>query len=1204
MKKLHSLSAKILILVFVLQCFSAFTVLGSEDYSVIVDDLTKDESIGTVTLGDGVTNAGPKSTSYNGTPIHANTGSASSTFKWTPNLQKDGSYKVYVWYDISDQRPTAVTYEINYAGGTDSKTINQKENGGQWVELGTYTFAAGTTGSVTASTNAKYTCFDAVKFEFLEEADVPVSPAGNANSVLLSVIVDNLAANNTDGSQINHTGTALTKNLSGKATAYLDTITSNVENGDSAFTWTPNLTVAGPYKVYVWYDTAPASRPSAVEYNIVHAKGSDKVTINQKENSSQWVELGTYDFAAGMAGSVTATAPAKYTCYDAVKFDYIGSALPSASAQAGAEPFSGIEDKDDREKLTLLGDLGILQGSYVSGFNPEGTMPAADFIKLMEVLGYISYDAALSTDTNPITYDNVIKAFIDVLWYKPDITHNNDYVTLASDIGLLDGVAYTKDTAATCMDIARIAYNALEIPILNRLTYGSPTIKFTTDTDKTLLSEVLDITKIDARLTGFGACSIDGREEILMQNELAVGGKVFKYDGISEYRLISNFGEKITAYVKSDKKSKIETVISIINDENESDVVVIDADDLIQMNAGSALIRYSYYEDGGKKKKNTSVSAQAQVIYNGRLIDVNEKSLTDTDVEYLCPESGNVKLILDSGKCTQIIVTSYETLFVKSLVKDDNVLAIYDHNYKERTLRTEPDDEECRLILLDSQYKRINPEKISKNAVISVAKSLDGESIVGIISTNAISGTIDAIENSKTATTIEIGGELYETDTTYDTEDYTVGQSGKFYLNVFGKISAVIDEPVANDSFGFGYIIGIDKEDGLSNAILVKMLSDDNTISIYTLANAVNVDGYRCKTPALAQERLLFNINYVNLSIPSLGESNKTQNLLQPIRYKLNSNKAIYFIDTPYIDDETGESDNSLQVIELAKNLSSANYLASQSLFFNDSHVGVFATSGNTKTFIVSKSDDADDKYFICMDSSYIKNGLELSNVSAYRVAEKGFEAEVLVVYTDDPSAYGTPINAKDDVLVINRISTALNTEGEQVLKVTGLKQGKEVSLLADSDTLLSQEGEPIVAGDIIRYVASNNGIYDAPVERIYSIKSENGIGSSNPANFWGDYGTVPLKAYTGYVYDIVGNYMQITTSDPQNGFDAADSQIVNMSAPQIMVYEIDSRTGTGVYRAGSVNDITDYQTSEDSYSKVLLLISDKVAKTLIIFKN
>ena len=85
---------------------------------------------------------------------------------FTPNIPTTGSYQVFAWWTAGTNRASNVLVSIVCATGTMPTSINEQINGGQWVSLGTYTFNAGTAGSVTISDAGAngYVIADAVKF--------------------------------------------------------------------------------------------------------------------------------------------------------------------------------------------------------------------------------------------------------------------------------------------------------------------------------------------------------------------------------------------------------------------------------------------------------------------------------------------------------------------------------------------------------------------------------------------------------------------------------------------------------------------------------------------------------------------------------------------------------------------------------------------------------------------------------------------------------------------------------------------------------------------------------------------------------------------------------------------------------------------------------------------------------------------------------
>jgi Tfp pilus tip-associated adhesin PilY1 len=86
---------------------------------------------------------------------------------WTPYVP-GGTYKVYArWRELAD-RSDKVPYTIVHAGGTQIIEVNQRLNGGSWVELGTYTFNSGivevSISTTVPSDNNDTFCADAIRF--------------------------------------------------------------------------------------------------------------------------------------------------------------------------------------------------------------------------------------------------------------------------------------------------------------------------------------------------------------------------------------------------------------------------------------------------------------------------------------------------------------------------------------------------------------------------------------------------------------------------------------------------------------------------------------------------------------------------------------------------------------------------------------------------------------------------------------------------------------------------------------------------------------------------------------------------------------------------------------------------------------------------------------------------------------------------------
>lgn len=92
------------------------------------------------------------------------------------------------------------------------------------------------------------------------------------------------------------------------------------------YRWTPTITTAGNYDVYVMYKDG-TNRTTKAPYTVYYNGGSQAYVINQTANGGTWVLLGRHSFAAGTAGYVKLGNKAKPTgkavVADAVRFLYV-----------------------------------------------------------------------------------------------------------------------------------------------------------------------------------------------------------------------------------------------------------------------------------------------------------------------------------------------------------------------------------------------------------------------------------------------------------------------------------------------------------------------------------------------------------------------------------------------------------------------------------------------------------------------------------------------------------------------------------------------------------------------------------------------------------------------------------------------------------------------------------------------------------------
>ncbi|HNT34528.1 MAG TPA: hypothetical protein PKH07_05950, partial [bacterium] len=303
---------------------------------------------------------------YNGDYYWAdsNPSSESAWAKWTPNLPARRIYEVYVMFRSGSNRPTNAPYTVYYSGGSQTVTVNQTINGGVWVLLGSYIFDAGTAGYVRLS-NYPIDAGKAVIADAVRWLDVGAAPTNTPTNTPTRTPTNtptrtptNTPTNTPTRTPTNTPTRTPTNTPTNTPTPAVTPVERILDDGDSGYTkssgwtyvsaggteplngdydwastvtgsptrwakWTPNLTAAGNYSVYVRFRMG-SNRANNAPYTVVYNGGTQTIAVNQTVGGGTWVLLGTFNFASGTAGYVRLdNGPAqgsKVVIADAVKF--------------------------------------------------------------------------------------------------------------------------------------------------------------------------------------------------------------------------------------------------------------------------------------------------------------------------------------------------------------------------------------------------------------------------------------------------------------------------------------------------------------------------------------------------------------------------------------------------------------------------------------------------------------------------------------------------------------------------------------------------------------------------------------------------------------------------------------------------------------------------------------------------------------------
>jgi hypothetical protein len=97
---------------------------------------------------------------------YANPQAVSDAAWYKFNIPATASYRVEVWYPAVAGYNTTTPYVIATTGGNATVQVNQQANGGRWVNLGTFSLAAGDYNAVGVSrwtSSSGYVIADAVR---------------------------------------------------------------------------------------------------------------------------------------------------------------------------------------------------------------------------------------------------------------------------------------------------------------------------------------------------------------------------------------------------------------------------------------------------------------------------------------------------------------------------------------------------------------------------------------------------------------------------------------------------------------------------------------------------------------------------------------------------------------------------------------------------------------------------------------------------------------------------------------------------------------------------------------------------------------------------------------------------------------------------------------------------------------------------------
>jgi len=587
----------------------------------------------------------------------------------------------------------------------------------------------------------------------------------------------------------------------------------------------------------------------------------------------------------------------------------------------GTVGFAAYTDVDAEADIytavSTLSSLNILTGYDDGSFKPEGDITRAEFCAVVcRALGfnqeaaptatafsdvpaehwasyYISTladqnivngmgDGTFAPDAN-VTYEQAIKMLVVALGFEPMAAQKGGYPTgylvVANTYEMTEGIKAVQNAPATRGVVAQLTYNALDVPVMEQVSYGTENVWQILDGSsygtkeseyKTLLTK-LDVAKIEGVLTATAQNGSLKNNEISYKfhEDRVYGDKNWKTfisaqeadeygyttrdftlaDYIvdaADYLQLSSI-----VYLREISRGKYE-VIAIMPGETGS-TVEIGLEDIDDTEVAAGAVVYDailYYPSASSTKTSKyKIDATADYYYNYSVVvgaDDEETAFEAFDAIIRDEDTAAIKsnvdmeitLVENDGDSyfDAVMVKEYTYDIVKTVDAERGVI-----EGKNDDLTIELDDEDVAVVMVDANGEEITLDDFAEEDVIAYIseggqrKNYDWIEVINL-GESSVTGAVDETDAAN--------GVIYVNATEYGVagvEMPQLGDEGTFYLTKTGKVFFI--DTTASVSGNYAYVLNAAFNDAdFTEAWQLKLLTKDNEVVIYTVRDTIEVD--------------------------------------------------------------------------------------------------------------------------------------------------------------------------------------------------------------------------------------------------------------------------------------------------------------------------------------------------------------------------
>ena len=946
------------------------------------------------------------------------------------------------------------------------------------------------------------------------------------------------------------------------------------------------------------------------------------------------------------------------------------------STVAFATTFSDVKDDDNyAEAIEMLSNLGILTGDDQDGdgvmdFRPNDTITRAEVAAIVcrvqnlnnlaqtgtqftdvtsshWASGYVAQaagkgiingngDGTFAPEAN-VKFQDVVKMFVRTIGYEPYVNANGGYpagdLAAANRYGVLDGVINSGNEAeATRGQVAQIAFNALDTPLMDRKTYGADEewVVYNGRNGnefQSLLTQYLSVKKIDGTVEGTQVTGLKSANSIDTNDNAEI---TFAYEGMDEdysdyklydvkdvkkvYEADSNasqyLGYAVNAYVKETGKSGEYDIISIAPS-NRNKVASFTLDQFAS--ATDKKIEY-YKNDNDNNTTSLTLSSDilsskaknTGIIYNG--VAYNG---TETTVESILAKLQVTKDTVYSGKVTLIdndTTNGYDVISVEvgapavvDEVKNSGKVAFKEvpkNSLNNKIELTFDEDENDTIIKLTKDGKKIEYTDLKEWDVLSIlfnndstkyydVRVVDGNKVDGAISSRKASTTsADGFEYTIAGNSYDVAANCY--DAKAKNKGWTVGTAGMFYVDEYGKIVAFDKNgstTMSSTSGNYAYVLyAVATEDDFQNkTVRVQVLDKDGKVYTADIASKVRLENY-------GSEDKTYDVKDVSEDL-----AKKMMNQL--ITYEANSSGEIKTVTFPTIKGDDSSFD-------LAASGDKAIYDEEDRTIKG---IGSFDVNDDTVVFFV-KADGTKDLTGLGDTNKASKSASKVGTVAS--IADGTYK---MAVYDEDNGIAGAivlfnttgGISASSNIAVIDSVGEA-TVDSNDVLLVKYFMNGEVKESYTDEDLDSSIITKNTARGTVYKFSLSGDGSTITDAEYYATLDRANDATKGLDVKYNSKFTDTASGAertstkevmYAGPVYDYASSSKRIRIATSKTaGFDFTDT--VSIKAANANVYVIDPNKKNNKLYVGDASDV-DYDDELTTRANNVLAGSNKTTITV-----